>query len=100
MSFEKGSLGDASVAELKSFIRQTVTIHTMFFNFGSTRVEIDPKDHAVLVHYREMSGYPEAVRLTSEGYTSTVATWALGRPCRICCEQLRPDGFTFRYEVD
>ena len=100
MAFGDGSQRDATVLELKSFVRQVATIHNMLFNFGKTRVEIAPDTETILIHYREMTGYPDATRLSSEGYTSATVSWALGRHCDVVSENLHSDGFTFRFVLD
>ena len=50
--------------------------------------------------YEDVRGYPEATRISGEGYTSRMASWALGRPCRVRAEDVQPDAFTFRFHVD
>lgn len=99
MSFDEGAVRNATTRELKSFARQTATIHNMFFNFGAPRVEVEESSDTLLIHYEDMTGYPEATRLTSEGFTAAMATRALGVRCRIECENVREDGFTFRFVI-
>lgn len=97
MAYEEGTLENASALQLKSFARTAATLHNMFFNFGQPRVEADAAGDAILIHYENVEGYPDATRITSEGYTAAMATLALGRQCEVRSENVRPDSFTLRF---
>ena len=96
MTYEEGTLEKASALELKSFSRLTATMHNVFFNFGESRVDADPETGAILIHYTRMESYPDATRLSSEGYASRMSTLAVGRECEARSENVRRDGFTLR----
>ena len=97
MDFEDGTIRDADQFALRSFTRGAATLHQMMFNFGKTRVEIDEADGAVLIHCEDVAAYPEATRLSSEGYSTAMSSRALGRPCEVRVERVRPDSFTLRF---
>ena len=100
MSFDEGAVREATLLEMKSFARQTATIHNALFDFGRPVVELDEEREHILIRYEDVRGYPEATRISGEGYTSRMASWALGRPCRVRAEDVQPDAFTFRFHVD